>query len=124
MRPILLSYREFVWNAEQRLQGHHDLPLTARGNEQAKAIKQYAQALAPPQAVSSHHGRCRETARLLGLQDAPTDRRLREIDMGEWSGRTKPELVAECPEDYRSWRARLYRPANGESWDEFCDRVA
>jgi len=123
MRLILVRHGETVWNAEQRLQGHHDAPLSARGIEQAKAFGRYAQALAPRQVVSSDLGRCRETARLLGFRDVPADPRLREINMGEWTGRTKPELIAECPDAYWAWRAGRYRPANGETWDEFCARI-
>jgi glucosyl-3-phosphoglycerate phosphatase len=123
MRLILVRHGETLWNAEQRLQGHYDVPLSPRGIQQARAFCRYAQTLAPRLVVSSDLGRCRETARLLGFQDAPADPRLREINMGEWTGRTKPDLVAELPEAYRAWRAGSYRPLNGENWSEFRDRI-
>lgn len=123
MRLILVRHGETMWNAEQRLQGHADAPLSPRGIEQARAFSHYAQALAPKQVVSSDLGRCRETARLLGFRDVPADARLRELHMGDWTGRTKPDLIAERPDEYWAWRAGLFRPANAETWDEFRARI-
>lgn len=124
MRLILVRHGETLWNAEQRLQGHHDVPLSSRGIEQAKVFSRYARRLAPRLVVSSDLGRCRETARILGFEGAPADPRLREINMGQWTGRTKPDLIAEAPEAYTAWRSGSYRPADGESWGEFQDRIA
>jgi len=124
MRLILVRHGETTWNAEQRLQGQDNAPLSPRGIEQAKRFAAFARALSPDRVVSSDLGRTRQTVSLLGFADAPMDPRLREIDMGDWTGRTKPELEAERPVDYLAWRAGTFTPKNAESWPAFRQRIA
>ncbi|MCC5967300.1 MAG: histidine phosphatase family protein [Natronohydrobacter sp.] len=124
MRLILVRHGETLWNIEQRLQGHADAPLSPRGVQQAVSFIHFARALAPKGVVSSDLGRCRETARIMGFEDAPADARLRELNMGDWTGRTKPELIATQPEEYWAWRAGRYYPENGETLESFRERVA
>src|SRR5690348_4865753 len=114
MRVILVRHGETTWNAEQRLQGQDNAPLSQRGVQQAKRFAAFAKALAPTRVVSSDLGRTRETVGLLGFTDVPTDERLREIDMGDWTGRIKPELEAERRDDYLAWRAGTFTPENAE----------
>jgi probable phosphoglycerate mutase len=123
MRLILLRHGETTWNAERRLQGHDDAPLSPRGVAQANDLQAFVRAIAPIRVVCSDLGRTRETAALLGFAGAPADRRLREIDMGEWTGRIKTEVEAERPDDYRAWRAGAFTPKNGEGWPAFRSRV-
>ena len=123
MRLILLRHGETVWNIDKRLQGHDNSPLSARGIEQAKAIASSIRALAPARVVASDLGRTRETAGVIGYGDAPCDARLRELNMGEWTGERKDDLIARQPALYRDWRAGRYTPAGGESWDEFVLRI-
>lgn len=123
MRVILVRHGETTWNAEQRLQGQDNAPLSQRGVQQAKRFAAFARALAPARVVSSDLGRTRETVNLLGFADVPVDERLREIDMGEWTGRIKHELEAERPHDYLAWRAGTFTPDRGEPWADFCARI-
>ena len=102
MRLILLRHGETRWNAEQRLQGQDNSELSERGVRQARQFTPYARALLPAQVISSDLGRTRETARIIGYPDAPSDPRLRELDMGEWTGRVKQELIREHPERPRA----------------------
>ena len=93
----LLRHGETVWNAEGRLQGALNSPLTARGVAQAQAQGRILarRDLDGFRAISSPLGRTIETA---GLAVAPlmerieTDVRLREIEVGEWSGRQRDSL--------------------------------
>lgn len=124
MRLILMRHGETIWNAEQRLQGHDNAPLSPRGIEQALAFRPLVDGLKPRQVVSSDLGRCRETVRLIGHPDAPADDRLRELNMGEWTGRRKPDLIAENPAAYWAWRAGTSHPVGGEGWQAFESRVA
>ena len=39
MRLILMRHGETIWNAEQRLQGHDNAPLSPRGIKQALGFK-------------------------------------------------------------------------------------
>lgn len=123
MRLILMRHGETIWNAEQRLQGHDNAPLSARGREQALAFRHLLHELRPKAVVSSDLGRCRETVGLIGFPEAPSDTRLRELNMGEWTGRRKPDLIAEHPREYWAWRAGTHYPAGGESWQDFRARV-
>lgn len=119
-----MRHGETIWNAEQRLQGHDNAPLSPRGIERALAFRPIVDSLNPRQVVSSDLGRCRETVRLIGYPDAPADARLREVNMGEWTGRRKPDLIAENPDAYWAWRAGTSHPAGGEGWQAFESRVA
>jgi probable phosphoglycerate mutase len=123
MRLILLRHGETIWNTQKRLQGHDDSPLSERGVAQARAIAATLRRLAPPRAVVSDLGRTRQTARLVGFESAVSEPRLRELDMGEWTGCAKDELMASRPGDYAAWRAGHLTPAGGESWAEFTTRI-
>lgn len=123
MRLILLRHGETVWNIDKRLQGHDNSPLSERGIEQAKAIAGSIRTLAPARVVASDLGRARETASLIGYGGAPTDERLRELNMGEWTGERKSDLMANKPQLYSDWRAGRFTPAGGESWDDFVLRI-
>jgi probable phosphoglycerate mutase len=118
-RLVIVRHGESTWNAEGRLQGQADPPLSGRGRDEARALAAAMDGALPARVVSSDLERARETAALLGHPDAPTDPRLREIDAGEWQGRS----LAELPQD-TSWRAGPITPPGGETWEEFQARVA
>lgn len=123
MRLILLRHGETLWNIEKRLQGHFNSPLSKRGIKQAEAIKPLIKQLAPSKVIASDLGRTLQTAEIIGFADAIRDKNLRELNMGEWSGRKKNELIAEDPELYQAWRNGDYTPEGGENWHQFCERV-
>lgn len=124
MRLIMLRHGETVWNAEERLQGQDNSQLSERGIQQAIRFVAYVRALLPGRVVSSDLGRTRHTASLIGYPDAASDPRLRELDMGEWTGRIKGDLLVQRPDDYHSWRAGSYTPKGGETWSAFRARIA
>lgn len=123
MRLILLRHGETTWNAEHRLQGQDNSPLSERGIEQARRFVGYARALRPARVVSSDLGRTRQTADLIGHGDCPADPRLREFNAGEWTGRTRADLLASEGQNYGAWRAGTYTPAGAESWAVFRERI-
>ncbi len=123
MRLILLRHGETLWNIEKRLQGHFNSPLSKRGISQANAIKPLIQQLSPKTIISSDLGRALQTAEIIGYQDPIKEKGLRELNMGEWSGRKKHELIAENPELYHAWRSGDYTPKGGENWHQFCQRI-
>ncbi|MHB8156286.1 MAG: histidine phosphatase family protein, partial [Desulfocucumaceae bacterium] len=61
-RVFLVRHGETIWNSEQKLQGHADIPLSDKGRQQAKAL---AERLAP-RSISAVYcsdlGRAVETA--------------------------------------------------------------
>lgn len=124
MRLILMRHGETTWNAEARLQGHENSALSERGIAQAKSFRSFIKVLRPARVVASDLGRTRHTAALIGHGNCPSDPRLRELDMGSWTGRTKPELIAANAELYHAWRAGEYTPDGSEPWDVFRARVA
>lgn len=123
MRLILLRHGETVWNAEQRLQGQDNSALSERGIQQALRFVGFARALRPYRVVASDLGRTRQTAEIIGHGDCPSDSRLRELDMGEWTGRTKADLIAGHADNYHAWRAGTFTPARAETWEYFRARI-
>jgi broad specificity phosphatase PhoE len=109
VRILLARHGETVFNVEGRWQGQSDSPLTERGLAQAREL---ARALAdePIAAVySSDLGRAVDTAtevaRLHELT-VTTDRRLREIDTGAWTGKGRAEITVEFPGGLEAWATR------------------
>jgi broad specificity phosphatase PhoE len=124
MRLILVRHGETVWNAERRLQGHADAPLSPRGIDQAQRASQFfADAPAPSLVLSSDLNRARHTAEILGFSDVLTDERLREMDLGDWTGCRIEEIEAADKVAYRNWRLGTHTPPRGETWRQFCIRV-
>jgi probable phosphoglycerate mutase len=86
---LLIRHGETDWNAEHRWQGHADVPLNARGRDQAKAL---AEELAPEGVdaiYASDLSRARDTAEIVGERlgvPVVLDPDLREIDVGSWDG--------------------------------------
>ncbi|MEA2291505.1 MAG: glucosyl-3-phosphoglycerate phosphatase [Solirubrobacteraceae bacterium] len=121
---VLVRHGESTWNAEERLQGQLDPPLSERGREQARALAPAVRALGIPseRVISSDLARARETAELLGLEPDAFDPRWREIDVGEWGGRTAAEVDAESAE-LTNWRGGPRTAPGGEPWDVFAARV-
>lgn len=125
MRLILVRHGETVWNAERRLQGHADAPLSPRGIEQVQhTAKFFAGGRPPGLVVSSDLSRARHTAELLGFSGFVTDERLREMDLGDWTGRWIEDIEASDRGAYRDWRLGSYTPPRGERWGPFRERVS
>jgi glucosyl-3-phosphoglycerate phosphatase len=122
-RLILVRHGETEWNNERRLQGQADLPLSRAGREQVVALRALVQQLRPDIVVASDLQRTRETAALLGFPDAQLDRRLREADLGAWSGRYIADLRETALADYRAWREGHFTPPEAEPWNALYDRV-
>ncbi|WP_341829287.1 histidine phosphatase family protein [Lonepinella koalarum] len=123
MRLILLRHGETEWNKSFRLQGHANSSLSERGIAQVKAIKPILAQFKPQIIVASDLGRVRQTAKIVGYKNAHFDAHLRELNMGDWTGKSKIDLLKEQPEYYKAWRAGEFTPDNGESWQDFCLRI-
>jgi 2,3-bisphosphoglycerate-dependent phosphoglycerate mutase len=119
---LLVRHGETDWNAEGRLQGQTDRPLSDYGRRQARQLgEQLAEEeLAGDGLVaiySSDLARARETAEIVaervGLR-VELDPGLREKDWGTWEGltaveRDRVEFVGESTEDHRE---RMLRSLN------------
>ena len=123
MRLILLRHGETLWNKELRLQGHDNSELSPKGIQQVKKIKHFIQQLSPTRVVTSDLGRAVQTSEIIGFPDAIRCAEIRELNMGEWTGCRKPELMKTQAKLYNEWRTGSYTPKGGENWFDFCDRI-
>ena len=98
----ILRHGETVWNAENRMQGALNSPLTEKGR--AQAARQGAllaeMDLTGFAVLCSPQGRAFETAAIAVAPRLPlirTDDRLREIEVGAWQGKIRDELQVHVP---------------------------
>lgn len=116
---LVLRHGQSTWNAEGRWQGQADPPLSAEGERQARAAAEALRDIPFRRAVSSDLRRAVQTAEILA--DAldltvQVDLDLREIDVGDWSGLTRPEIEAGWPGELARWSAgESESPPGGES---------
>ena len=106
-RLILIRHGQTEWNAAGRYQGQVDLPLNALGRQQAEQIVQQLDGTQLAAIYASDLARARETAEVLaratGLQ-VQLDRRLREIEQGEWEGMPFTEIQRRYPRELEQRR--------------------
>jgi len=113
---VLIRHAPTTWNAEGRLQGRRDTPLSEEGETML-------QTWAPPKAfsgfdwVSSPLGRTMRTARVLAGRNVAKDDRIIEMDWGDWEGRTRNELSETLGSDFHENETRGldFLPPGGES---------
>ncbi|MDQ3113047.1 MAG: histidine phosphatase family protein [Actinomycetota bacterium] len=122
-RLLLVRHGQTAWNAERRLQGQFDIPLSRSGIEQVIALRGAVHAFRPDRAVTSQLARAVESCVVLGYPHHETDERWQEADLGDWTGRSSAELQATGDGAYRRWRAGDLTPPAGESFDHLMDRV-
>src|SRR5438093_7982627 len=123
---LLVRHAETTWNREGRFQGHADPPLSAVGRRQAQALAEELETRPPAAVYASDLRRASETAEIIASRpDLPlrTDPGLREVDVGEWSGLTWPEMRTRFPESVERHTARGHGWERGESYEEMAERV-
>ncbi|MCS6710821.1 histidine phosphatase family protein [Brachybacterium sp. EF45031] len=104
---ILARHGQTDHNVARRLQGQIDIPLNARGREQAVALGRSLAAAPPDLIITSPLGRAQETAQAVGdATGAPVqvDAAFLERGFGQWEGLTYDEIDQRWPEEYASWR--------------------
>jgi alpha-ribazole phosphatase len=127
-RLLLVRHGLTDWNAAQRFQGQHDLPVNDIGRRQAAAL---AERLAgePLQAViASDLQRAQATAGAIVDRQAcliTIEPRLREISFGAWEGLTYAEIAAGHPEVLAAWEKNILEnaPPGGETLNQLAGRV-
>lgn len=124
MRLLLVRHGQSEWNAARRLQGQADIGLSDLGRAQAEALRATIEEAAPCRVVASDLKRVRETAERINATSARYTEGLREIDVGDWTGRAIDDIRAEDEDAYLGWRAGTSAPPGGEAWADFVERVS
>jgi broad specificity phosphatase PhoE len=101
MRLLLIRHGESLANAEGRLQGHLDIPLSDRGRRQAERLGERLAPLGVDALYTSPLLRAKETAEIIGVRLglALAERAaLMERNWGEAEGLTHDEILARYPQ--------------------------
>ncbi|WP_331396814.1 histidine phosphatase family protein [Lampropedia cohaerens] len=127
-RLTLIRHGETDWNHSARIQGHTDIPLNARGRQQAGRMAQALADSAPDVIYSSDLQRAWQTAQALQeTTSAPLlpNADLRERCFGVLQGQTIEQICAQDATLAKAFKSRdaAYRPPGGESMQMFRDRV-
>lgn len=128
MKIILARHGETAWNAEGRYQGQADIPLSATGEAQARALGGRLHDIAITRAVASPLSRARRTAEL-ALGDRAgmltLDAGLSEIAHGTWEGLLASEIHERDPARLLAWRHQPHEVLmpEGESLQHVFDRA-
>jgi broad specificity phosphatase PhoE len=127
MTTILLArHGQTDWNAARRWQGHADLSLNERGRAEAHALAESPALRGIATIHSSDLARARETAQIVGSRiglPVVLDARLREVDVGEWSGLTTPEIERMYPDAMERRREGMTGWTSGEEMEAMGRRV-
>lgn len=127
---ILIRHGETDWNRERRFQGHIDIPLNARGRQQARLLGERLRGTRIDAIYCSDLGRAHETATGIvsgagiDLPLVPTPA-LRERSYGLFEGLTVAEIEARHPSEFAEWRRHDidFAVAGAESARSFHDRI-
>ncbi len=128
LQVYLVRHGETVWNAERRIQGQSDSPLTEKGEQQAHQVGERVKRFGITHVIASDLGRTRRTAEIIADACGCTvtlDPRLRELNMGVLEKRPLDGLT----EEEERWRSTLVdgtengRIPQGESMAEMAARM-
>ncbi len=122
----LIRHGRTAWNNEDRLQGWADEPLDLVGHAQARALAASLHAVTFEAIYTSPLQRARETAETLAQPHGlplTLDDRLRERNVGEWTGLTLDDARARWPDRFDGdWR--IQGAPGGEAQAALTARVA
>ncbi len=124
----LVRHGETEWNHTNRYQGDRDVPLNARGKEQAGKIGHRMRGVRLAAIYASDLERAARTARTINEgRNLPFFMRpgLREMNYGLWEGLTQAEIRESHPASWREYREDSLntRVPGGENYRDVLDRV-
>jgi len=123
---LLARHGESDWNRTKRWQGWADRPLTDRGRDQARELAARLADTELDAVYASDLQRARETAEIAaGTKNLTVHTRpdLREVDVGSWSGLTRPEAEERFPDQYARWLEGGEGWEDGETYEQLGERV-
>jgi len=123
----LVRHGETTYNAEGRIQGHSDAPLSEVGMRQSRAVAGRLAGERFSAVYSSDLGRARATAEIVseGRELAVEQTSLlREANLGVLQGLTRTEMDERYPIDLHEWRRnpRTMRPPGAETHEQVIER--
>lgn len=127
-RVYLMRHGEVANGGEKRYNGHIDIDITPKGEEQMHRLARLLAGNPITAVYSSDLIRSAKGAKIIsdnfGLSFTAL-RELRERSVGTWEGMTADEIKSRFPEEYKAWRADLlnYRPPGGECLTDVQNRV-
>ncbi|MFD0363747.1 acid phosphatase [Nocardia sp. GCM10030253] len=123
-RLVLLRHGETTWSTQRRHTGRTDLPLTERGEEQARGAGQLLTALKlrDPLVLTSPRQRAVHTAALAGFIDTTVDDDLAEWDYGDYEGLTTAQIRETVP-GWTIWTGAVPGGETAEQVRARADRV-
>jgi broad specificity phosphatase PhoE len=125
-RLWLIRHGETHWNREGRMQGHEDVELSERGEEQAHKLADRLEGRHFAAIYTSDLERASRTAEILAakVELEPSDKpELREVHVGELGGLTLEEAVEQFPNYFAGGFDHRQRRPGGESHMDHMERV-
>ncbi len=125
----LLRVGETSWEADSRITGQTDLPMTESATDEiVEAIRNYDPAVIPSYILTSNEEASQTCAKLL-LSSPETKLKtlesIKNVGMGLWEGVTLNDLQDRCPSAFGQWQdapQRITAP-EGESFFDAQDRL-
>lgn len=124
----IVRHAEARGNYDRIFHGHTDGEITERGHRQAELVARRLADVHFDEIYSSDLKRTIQTAGYInrgrGLEILKK-KNLREINGGDWEGKAWDELPVIWPLEYDTWEnnMHLHKMPNGESMDEFSERI-
>jgi broad specificity phosphatase PhoE len=126
-RVFVARHGETDWNAEERWQGHTDIPLNEVGQLQARLLAMRLRSHAIGGVVTSDLSRAAETGRIvaaeLGVGVVYVDSALRERSFGVFEGLTRHECETLHAEEWQAWLDHKRVPPGGEAQEALSARI-
>lgn len=124
---LLVRHGETIWNHEQRYQGHMDIPLSAKGREQAQKLGKRLSREKIDAFYASDLSRAFETAEIIAAphqKEVAQSPGLRETNFGSWEGLKFKEIREQYGEVMTQWLENPLgiRLPNGESLGDVRER--
>jgi len=124
----ITRHGETKWNTEGRLQGWLNSPLTEKGIRQGQQLHQAVKMYGIQKIYSSPSERALKTAiSAKGKLDVEIELmdELKEMNMGQWEGKTLDQIKEREPENFENYwlRPHLFVKNTGENFDEMPART-
>lgn len=128
IKLYLVRHGETDGNVNQWYQGSTDIPLNARGMEQAACLSRFWQDVHIDGIYSSTLSRARKTAEIIAKpHDLPVTSydELQEVNFGVWEGHTYKEIQQQWPGEIEAFydSKGTMRARGGESFIDVRDRI-